>query len=231
MNRLNRYIGLLIMALLFSCGGGDDGPPPNQAPGLIGTVQFPTANLLCIDNNITFDWNDATDAEDGNNVRYRITIARDRDLTDIVENRTVSTSQVTILLDRGTAFYWNVVTIDSEGLESQPSPTLAFFTMGIGETNSVPFTAELVAPADDADVPLGTVTLSWIGGDANPNDTLMYDVFFGTNPNPPLISENITDETIDIMASDATTTYYWRINTTDGSGSRSIGRVWQFTTN
>ena len=129
------------------------------------------------------------------------------------------------------AFYWNVVTRDSEGLESEPSPTLAFFTMGDGETNSVPFTAALVAPGDDANVPSGTVTLSWLGGDANPNDILMYDVFFGTNPNPPMISSDITDETFDVMAPDAATTYYWRINTTDGSGSRSIGRVWQFITN
>ena len=102
--------------------------------------------------------------------------------------------------------------------------------MGFGEENSVPFTAVLNALADNGSVGSGTVSLSWIGGDADVDDTLLYDVFFGTDPNPPMVSQDESAETFDVMT-DPGTTYYWRINTTDGSGSSSIGRVWQFTTN
>ena len=162
---IKRYIGLIALGvLLFSCGGDDDGggegnggdppPPVNTPPGLIGTVQFPTANLLCIDNNVAFDWDDATDPE-GDAIRYRITIARDRDLTQIEEMRTVGSSEATILLERGVAFYWSVVAIDNQGAEGNPSPTLAFFTMGFGEENSVPFTAALVGPSDQGNVGSG----------------------------------------------------------------------------
>ena len=161
---------------------------------------------------------------------YRIRISIDRDLNDIIEDRVVTQSEVTIELERGIAYYWTVETMDSEGTTSGQSPVLAFFTMGFGEENSVPFTAALVGPADQGNIASGNVTLSWMGGDADVDDTLSYDVFFGTDPNPPMVSQDESAETFDVMT-DPATTYYWSINTTDGSGSRSIGRVWQFTTN
>jgi len=185
---------------------------------------------LCIDNNIAFDWEDATDP-DGQSVAYRIVIARDRDLTQVEEMRTVPTSNVTIELDIATAFYWTITTIDSEGLESNPSETLAFFTMGVGETNNAPFTAALVSPVDEASgVASGTTTLTWDGADTDTADTLTYELFFGTDSDPASTQTGLTVETASVMT-DPSTTYFWRINTTDNSGAISIGRVWQFTTN
>jgi len=234
-NLIKQYIGILGLSItLFSCGGGDD-DGSNNAPNTVSVnqVNFPTPNLLCIDNNIAFDWEDATDP-DGQVVTYRIIIARDRDLTQIEEMRTVTSSNVTIELEIATAFYWTITTIDSEGLESAPSETLAFFTMGIGETNNAPFTAALVNPADEATgVTSGTTTLTWDGADTDVGDTLTYNVFFDTVPDPQVLApsgDNISAETLDVMTAPATT-YYWRVNTTDDSGSTSIGRVWQFTTN
>lgn len=234
------YIALVVLVITtISCsgGGGDDGPPPpppppeNLAPATTGNLIFPSANLLCIDNNITFDWDDAIDP-DGDNVTYRITIARDRALTQIEETREVATSQVTITLEQGVAFYWNIVTIDTQRAESAPTDTQAFFTMGVGISNNAPFTAALVAPPNiNSTIPSGTISLMWAGGDSNPDDVLTFDVFFGTDAaNLTLVGDDISAETFDVMT-DPATTYFWSINTTDDSGATSVGPVWSFTTN
>ncbi|AXT18849.1 hypothetical protein D1817_02885 [Flavobacteriaceae bacterium] len=236
-NSFKKYIGILILTvILTSCGGGgsDDGPPPpppNTAPPTVAVnqVNFPTPNLLCIDNNIAFDWDDVVDP-DGDNVSYRIIIARDRDLTQVEENRIVTSSNVTIMLEIATAFYWTITTIDSRGEESEPSDTLAFFTMGEGTVNNAPFTAAIVSPEDQGNVASGTVALTWDGADTDVGDTLTYELFFGTTSDPASFQTGLTAETFDV-STDPATTYYWRIDTTDDSGAKSIGRVWQFTTN
>ncbi len=233
---LKKHIGLLavIGLVTISCGGGggdDEGPvlPPNEPPTTTPQLVFPSANLLCIDNNVAFDWEDATDPEN-QALRYEITIARDRDLTQIEEQRTVNTSNVTISLERGVAFYWNVVTIDAGNLESDPTDTEAFFTAGDGISNHVPFTAALIAPDNETGVASGTVNLQWEGGDTDVDDVLTFDVYFGTDADPALLQAGVTAENLDVTA-DTGMTYFWRIDTIDDSGARSIGQIWQFTAN
>jgi len=234
-NSFKTYIGLLTIAIFVcSCGGGggDDTPPApaaNEAPSTVENLIFPSANLLCIDNNIDFDWDDAVDPE-GGTVRYRILIARDRDLTQIEEERIVTQSQVTITLERAVAFYWNVVSLDNANAESEPTPTQAFFTMGDGIANNVPFTAALIAPEDGGTVTAGTTNLSWEGGDTDVDDVLTFDLFFGTEADPPLLQEGLDVENFDVMTTTGNT-YFWRIDSIDDSGARSIGQVWQFTAN
>ncbi len=238
------YIGLLALSIsLFSCGGGDDDDGgnssqtsnSNEAPSVIQTNQvlFPTPNLLCIDNNIAFDWEDAT-SPDGGLVSYRILIARDRDLTMVEEIRTVTSSNVTIALEIGTAFYWNITSISSQGVQSDPSETLAFFTMGEGAVNNVPFTAAVVSPLDNATGvaidAAGMTSLTWDGADTDTSDTLSYELFFGTTNPPASFQTDLTAETADVPTT-AATTYFWSVNTTDNSGATSVGRVFQFTTN
>ena len=54
---------------LVSCGGGDDGPgsinPPtvNTDPTAVSQLIYPSTDLLCIDNTITFQWSAASDAD------------------------------------------------------------------------------------------------------------------------------------------------------------------------
>ena len=220
----------LMAILIYSCSsGGDDGPPPNSAPGEVSGVVFPTSNLLCTDNTITFQWNASTDP-DGDAVSYRIIIATDRELINQVENRIVSTNSVTLTLEEGVAYYWSVTAIDDEGLESNASATLAFFTSGPGITNYAPFTTELVSPEDEGTVASGTVTLSWIGADTDIGDTLTYDLYFGEDMDPPLIQSALTTQNSDVTTT-VGTTYYWRVDTIDDSNVKTIGQLWSFTTN
>lgn len=238
MKKQIKFISALFSILLLaSCGGGsDDGdgggnpPPPdsNSAPSSVTQVTFPTANLLCIDNVINFQWTASTDP-DGDSVRYRVTVATDRALNGVVEERTVTSTSTVITLQKGTAYYWNVTALDNSGAEAQPSPTLAFYTSGDAVVNYAPFTAALVAPANDSDVTAGTVNLSWTGGDTDTGDTLTYDLYFGEATDPPLLEAGLTAENFDVTT-ETGRSYYWRIDSIDDSGAKTIGQVWTFST-
>jgi hypothetical protein len=235
--KINLLPILFACLLIASCGGSDDGggdggstppPTPNSAPTRVSTLVYPTADLLCIDNTINFQWSASTDP-DGDTVTYTLRIALDRDMTNIVEQLTASTNSRSVTLDTGTAYYWNVIAKDSQD-EAAPSQTYAFYTEGDGVSNYAPFTATLNAPEMDGFVDAGTTTLSWTGGDADVGDTLTYDVYFGDTNNPALVQSDASASTFDVTTV-AATTYYWRIDTKDDSGTKSIGQVWSFTTN
>lgn len=229
-NQIKYITAVLVVLFLTACGGGgDDGPPPNSAPTQVSQLTFPTSDLLCVDNNINFQWNASTDT-DGDPIRYRLVVALDRALTNVVEERIVTTNSISITLQQGVAYYWNITAIDDMGEESEPSQTLAFFTSGPGITNYAPFTAALDAPADESTVSAGTVILEWTGGDTDTGDTLTYDLYFGLATNPPLSQAGLTTDS----ASEPTiagNTYYWKVDTIDDSGVKTIGQIWSFTTN
>ncbi|AUP79019.1 hypothetical protein [Flavivirga eckloniae] len=216
-----------VLFFVFACGGGD-GPAPNSAPTTTQLV-YPSVDLLCIDNTIEFSWNAATDP-DGDSVRYKISIASDRALTNLVEQRTVTSTSVTITLNKGVAHYWNVIPIDSEGNEAAPTTTQAFYTSGEGVSNYAPFSAALVSPDFDGDVDAGTVSLNWIGGDTNTDDVLTYELYFGEDTDPPLVASDLSSANSDVNVVSGKT-YYWKINTSDGSGAKTIGQVWKFNVN
>jgi len=226
---------LFVMALLASCSSGDDGggdtasaASPNTAPTAVGLLTFPSSDLLCTDNTINFQWAAASDT-DGDTINYRLTIALDRSQTNIVEQLTTTATSRTVTLQSGTAYYWNVVAFDSED-EAAASPTFAFYTEGVGVSNHSPFTATLNAPINNSVLNAGTVTLDWTGSDVDTDDTLTYDVYFG-NANPPAVLQtNVSISTFDVTTA-AGTTYFWRIDTKDNNGVKSIGQVWSFSTN
>lgn len=71
--------------------------------------------------------------------------------------------------------------------------------------------------------------LSWSCSDPN-GDSLLYNIYFGTNPNPPLFVTNHADTSCNpgTMCYDAT--YYWRIVAYDLQGDSTIGPLWYFKT-
>lgn len=222
-------LALFSITLFASCGGSD-GPPPNTAPTQVSQVVFPTADLLCTDNTINFEWTASTDSDDDDTISYRIVIATDRDLTNVVEDRIVNTNSVTITLQQGVAYYWNITAIDSEANEAEPSATLAFFTSGPGITNYAPFTAALNSPSNQSSVSAGAVNLSWTGGDTDTDDTLIYDLYFGLQEDPPLLESGLSAQNSNVSITSGNT-YYWRVDTIDDSGVKTIGQIWSFTVN
>ncbi|WP_299012709.1 hypothetical protein [uncultured Polaribacter sp.] len=202
--------------------------PKNEPPRNF-TLVFPSKDLLCIDNNITFNWNDAVDPEQ-DEIEYNIIIAKDRQLTDIVENRTISNSQISIILEKNTAFYWQVTALDGVNNQGTFSDTFAFFTKGDPTVNYAPFMAELVFPAHNTSVDAGMLDLTWNASDINTTDTLTYEVFFGEGNALNLLEEASTEPNFGVTVVSGKT-YSWQINVTDNFGAKAIGQVSKFTVN
>jgi len=96
-------------------------------------------------------------------------------------------------------------------------------------TNTPPNEPSHPSPADtESNVPIES-DLSWTGGDPD-NDTVTYDLYFGTTPSPPLFSEDLTETSFDPGTLSYFTTYYWMIRATDSFGAFTDGPVWSFTT-
>jgi hypothetical protein len=84
-------------------------------------------------------------------------------------------------------------------------------------------------PPDGATDVVIDADLFWNCSDPD-EDPLTYDVYFGLNSPPPLVSSNQTFKSFDPGTLDFTTTYYWVIVAWDDSGESAQSPIWSFTT-
>jgi hypothetical protein len=108
----------------------------------------------------------------------------------------------------------------------------SFFDVGPEEQseNQPPNPPSNPNPPDGAlDVSISAI-LSWYCSDPD-GDELTYDVYFGTNSNPPLVSAGQSQNYYDPPGSmNENTQYFWKIVAEDEQGESSAGPVWTFTT-
>ena len=125
-------------------------------------------------------------------------------------------------------YVWKIVAWDEYG-ERTEGPVWWFKT----EQNKPPNKAEDPKPPDGStNVPVDS-KLRWNGSDPNSGDTLRYDVYFGPNPNPPLVKENLIKGEYDPYDSNPMELYqeyFWSITTRDKSGLQTPGDEWSFKT-
>ena len=128
-------------------------------------------------------------------------------------------------LEHSTLYYWKIVAEDEFG-ETTEGPIWNFTTAG----NHPPTTPYNPSPYDgETDVDLNA-DLSWTGGDPDPDDTVVYDVYFGTISLPPLVSFEQTTTTYNLGTMTPLTTYYWQIIARDNHDAETEGPLWTFTT-
>jgi len=96
--------------------------------------------------------------------------------------------------------------------------------------NQPPYTPDDPQPADGAINISIQIILNWTGGDPDFNDTVSYDVYFGTTSPPPQVVSNQTSNSYNPSELDYSTTYYWRIVAWDNHGASTPGPIWHFTT-
>ncbi len=81
---------------------------------------------------------------------------------------------------------------------------------------------------DDKATNISTAILSWKCYDLD-NDSITYDVYFGTSPNPPKVAGNITANFYNLPSLQYSTTYYWKVVAWDDS-DKNESELWSFTT-
>ena len=120
--------------------------------------------------------------------------------------------------------------MESKNLSSNYSSIFQFYTEGIGETNYLPFSPEIVKPDLNSIVQTETTTLEWNASDVDANDNLTFDVYFGTaNPPTVKIGDNQSAKTLDVNL-ESSKSYYWKVVVKDNNGGETIGQIWNFKT-
>lgn len=128
----------------------------------------------------------------------------------------------------GTVHYWQISARDNWG--SETTGPIWSFTTYEGENNPPNTPSEPYPENASADVAID-VTLTWVGGDPDPGDTVTYDLYFGTNPSPPVAQRDLTNPQYTPPAPlDYSTTYYWYVVARDSFFSETAGPLWTFTT-
>ena len=114
--------------------------------------------------------------------------------------------------------------VDSEGLTDQ-----AEYKLTVAGTNTAPEKPEAVAPSVNNNSVSTRCLLEWSCTDPE-NDELVFDVYFGTSQNPPLIASGVKIFTYLCLPLNFSTDYYWKIVAKDPYGHEVAGDVWAFTT-
>jgi len=97
-------------------------------------------------------------------------------------------------------------------------------------TNLDPYTPNDPVPSNLDDWVDTDTCLEWDGGDPN-GDSVTYDIYFGTNSNPPKIKSRYTSTKYCLPDElNKLTTYYWYIVAKDNYGGAEVGPTWSFTT-
>ncbi|MFN4234777.1 MAG: YCF48-related protein [Bacteroidia bacterium] len=99
----------------------------------------------------------------------------------------------------------------------------AFFTISA----PVPNCAINFNPSNNATNVTLSPTLTWSSGGGSPTG---YDVYFGTNSNPPLVSSNQSNTSYFPGTLQPNTTYYWRIEPRNSNGVATGCQTLSFTT-
>jgi hypothetical protein len=95
--------------------------------------------------------------------------------------------------------------------------------------NSPPYIPNNPIPANNSTGISILAKLNWTGGDPDGNN-VTYDVYFGTNNTPLKIIANQSSLIYDPGTMSYLTRYYWRIIAWDSSKAKTIGPLWEFTT-
>jgi DNA-binding MarR family transcriptional regulator/PKD repeat protein len=99
------------------------------------------------------------------------------------------------------------------------------------DVSAAPNTPNTPNPADGAPNVSRITTLSWIGGSApERNETIVYDVYFGADSEPPEVSPNQAETTYDPGMLSYNTTYFWKIIAWNNYNESAEGPLWHFTT-
>ncbi|MBR4329656.1 MAG: hypothetical protein IKP71_07360 [Candidatus Riflebacteria bacterium] len=208
----------------FETGDLDNNPP--------NTPTFPSPAHLekDIDSHVTFSWSGGD--PDGDPVIYKIYLATastwvPSDPTNLTIIHTTNLLKYDYYgLARGAVYQWQIIATDKAGAQTA-GPIWQFST--VEPENNIPTYASITEPQDGASEISVSQKLRWTAYDED-GDTLYYDVYFGTDPNPELVSASQPSQIYDPGTLLNATKYYWRVVVSDGRVANPRSDIWSFTT-
>lgn len=130
-------------------------------------------------------------------------------------------------MDYNTKYYWEIIAKDEFGASST-GPIWDFTTLD--DPNNPPFIPSYPNP-ENGSINIATdIVLNWTGGDPDVNDTVTYDVYFGSIPPFEKIASNISNTSINPGLLNNDLTYFWNVISWDNHGLSTNGPNWHFTT-
>ena len=125
-----------------------------------------------------------------------------------------------------TTFYWRVIVRDQQGAYAA-GPVWSYTTKA---SNESPDSPTLRSPVNgELDIPVNP-TLDYYSYDFEDYNAVNFDVYLGTDPNPPLIADHVTADKYKPEPLQPSTLYYWRVVVRDTGGAETPGPIWTFTT-
>lgn len=94
--------------------------------------------------------------------------------------------------------------------------------------NNPPQKPVLLSPGDGVFESEIDPVLAWSCSDPD-DDALVYDIYLGENSEPPMLIENYTETSYQVVELEYSTQYYWMINAKDENSSK-LSECWSFYT-
>ncbi|ODN29976.1 PQQ-binding-like beta-propeller repeat protein [Fervidobacterium thailandense] len=191
----------------------------NQAPVKPHTPS-PSHDSTEVLTNVTLSWQ-CSDPE-GDTLTYDIYFGTVSSPPLVKSNHTTSSYVPEPLLGNRT-YYWMIVAKDSKGAFTS-GDVWSFKTL-----NTAPSKSANPKPSNNAlDVDLNE-SLSWDCSDPD-GDALVYDIYFGTTTNPPLVKENCPTPGYSPGTMYFNTEYHWKVVAKDPNGGVASSDLWVFRT-
>jgi len=208
---------ILTVMLILSCSEDKKTNPDTEPPTVV--ITYPPNNSSFTSGTAINIVAEADDNEDINNVKFYI-------------------DGVNLYEDTSEPYMYNWDTTDLSGSHtiyakatdsSENTSTSDIVTVSLTDSGEAPNPPSNPNPQSGATNVSTNTTLSWTCTDPN-GDQLTYDVYFGTNANPPLVSTNLNVSSFEPGTLLEETIYYWYIEATDTDENTTNGPLWSFTT-
>ena len=215
---------------MWSCKDKTVAPEELPTPQSVELV-FPQNNMQCNipsdstdnDGTVLFEWKQSENTD-----YYEIDVINL--LTQELYKDTTSEVSIPLVLTRATPYEWYVVARSFTLSDTAVSEKWYFYNAGIAIESHIPFPAQIISPKMSEQIVVSgdsLVSLIWSGKDLD-NDISFYNVYFGTDKEPPIYMSNTTDTVVSGIKVSKNYIYFWEIETFDNDGNASKSGVFQF---
>lgn len=217
-------LGILFAVALVMCRKWDNPKDPlNNRPPFVPSNPVPDSGGAEVDTVVTLCWRGGD--PDTEKVYYDVFFG------SVAGQPKVSSLQTDTFFRPGrlagvTNYYWRIVARDSLG-DSAVGRLWSFRT---ALANSPPDRPSSPQPDSGTEGIWLKVLLAWTARDPNAGDTVFYDVCFGAQPSPPVVSIRQRNAFYQPVRLSYDSVYYWRIIAQDNHGAVTTGPVWSFRT-